>query len=190
MLYLSFKKHLSVTSVWLLVKKQYLSLGESLASQAFVKCDRRADSKVGGSIQGEVNFTVRLYSCDQKHLLQQSALIFSVFFLLLFVFVFVWKHQLTAMSKTSEQLLVLENFIGGKFVPCRSHIGSYDPSTGEVYCKVPDSGEEEVGHPVLLNFFIVMHDPFGVFSAEFLLRMKAGAWNCFFCCDRSAATHP
>ncbi|XP_041815076.1 2-aminomuconic semialdehyde dehydrogenase isoform X3 [Chelmon rostratus] len=48
------------------------------------------------------------------------------------------------MSKTSGSYLVLENFIGGKFVPCRSHIDSYDPSTGEVYCKVPDSGEEEV----------------------------------------------
>ncbi|XP_061756668.1 2-aminomuconic semialdehyde dehydrogenase isoform X2 [Nerophis ophidion] len=40
--------------------------------------------------------------------------------------------------------LILENFIGGKFVPCPAHIDSYDPSTGEVYCKVPDSGEEEV----------------------------------------------
>lgn len=43
--------------------------------------------------------------------------------------------------------LVLENYIGGKFVPCRSHIDSYDPSTGEVYCRVPDSGQEEVGDP-------------------------------------------
>lgn len=41
--------------------------------------------------------------------------------------------------------LVLENYIGGKFLPCGSHIDSYDPSTGEVYCRVPDSGEEEVG---------------------------------------------
>ncbi|RVE56019.1 hypothetical protein OJAV_G00231930 [Oryzias javanicus] len=40
--------------------------------------------------------------------------------------------------------LVLENFIGGKFVSCQQHIDSYDPSTGEVYCKVPDSGKEEV----------------------------------------------
>nr|XP_046228349.1 2-aminomuconic semialdehyde dehydrogenase isoform X1 [Scatophagus argus] len=50
------------------------------------------------------------------------------------------------MSKTSEHRshLILENFIGGKFVSCRSHIDSYDPSTGEVYCKVPDSCEEEV----------------------------------------------
>lgn len=50
------------------------------------------------------------------------------------------------MSKTSEErsLLVLENYIGGKFVSCRSYIDSYDPSTGEVYCKVPDSGKEEV----------------------------------------------
>ncbi|CAI5683570.1 unnamed protein product [Oreochromis niloticus] len=50
------------------------------------------------------------------------------------------------MSKTSEEhsLLVLENYIGGKFVSCRSYIDSYDPSTGEVYCKVPHSGKEEV----------------------------------------------
>ncbi|KAJ8355760.1 hypothetical protein SKAU_G00185540 [Synaphobranchus kaupii] len=40
--------------------------------------------------------------------------------------------------------LVLENYIGGKFVPCSRHIDSYDPSTGEVYCKVPDSDKEEV----------------------------------------------
>ncbi|XP_061561022.1 2-aminomuconic semialdehyde dehydrogenase [Phycodurus eques] len=47
-------------------------------------------------------------------------------------------------SMETRTLLVLENFIGGKFVPCPSHIDSYEPSTGEVYCKVPDSGEEEV----------------------------------------------
>lgn len=43
--------------------------------------------------------------------------------------------------------LVLENYIGGKFLPCGSHLDSYDPSTGEVYCRVPDSGQEEVGDP-------------------------------------------
>lgn len=41
-------------------------------------------------------------------------------------------------------LLVLENFIGGKFVPCSSYVDSYNPSTGGVYCRVPDSGKEEV----------------------------------------------
>uniref|UniRef100_A0A672N8A5 2-aminomuconic semialdehyde dehydrogenase n=1 Tax=Sinocyclocheilus grahami TaxID=75366 RepID=A0A672N8A5_SINGR len=40
--------------------------------------------------------------------------------------------------------LVLENYIGGKFVPCSKLIDSFNPSTGEVYCKVPDSGPEEV----------------------------------------------
>ncbi|KAL2082456.1 hypothetical protein ACEWY4_022274 [Coilia grayii] len=40
--------------------------------------------------------------------------------------------------------LVLENYIGGKFLPCSAYIDSYDPSTGRVYCKVPDSGSEEV----------------------------------------------
>ncbi|KAG5846437.1 hypothetical protein ANANG_G00114960 [Anguilla anguilla] len=40
--------------------------------------------------------------------------------------------------------LILENYIGGKFVPCSRFIDSYDPSTGEVYCRVPDSDKEEV----------------------------------------------
>lgn len=40
--------------------------------------------------------------------------------------------------------LVLENYIGGKFVPCSRHVDSYDPSTGELYCTVPDSGVAEV----------------------------------------------
>lgn len=44
----------------------------------------------------------------------------------------------------SEALLVLENFIAGRFVPCSSYIDSYNPSTGDVYCRVPDSGKEEV----------------------------------------------
>ncbi|XP_032041288.1 2-aminomuconic semialdehyde dehydrogenase isoform X2 [Aythya fuligula] len=44
----------------------------------------------------------------------------------------------------SKALLVLENFIAGKFVPCSSYIDSYNPSTGDVYCSVPDSGKEEV----------------------------------------------
>ncbi|XP_055043844.2 2-aminomuconic semialdehyde dehydrogenase [Misgurnus anguillicaudatus] len=50
------------------------------------------------------------------------------------------------MSKGERQTnyQVLENYIGGKFVPCTKHIDSFDPSTGEVYCKVPDSGPQEV----------------------------------------------
>ncbi|XP_049643998.1 2-aminomuconic semialdehyde dehydrogenase [Suncus etruscus] len=44
----------------------------------------------------------------------------------------------------TQELLVLENFIDGKFFPCSSYIDSYDPSTGAVYCRVPDSGKEEV----------------------------------------------
>ncbi|XP_056588641.1 2-aminomuconic semialdehyde dehydrogenase [Triplophysa dalaica] len=50
------------------------------------------------------------------------------------------------MSKESKHTnyLVLENYIGGKFVPCGKHLDSFDPSTGELYCKVPDSGPEEV----------------------------------------------
>ncbi|XP_069831083.1 2-aminomuconic semialdehyde dehydrogenase isoform X2 [Dendropsophus ebraccatus] len=46
--------------------------------------------------------------------------------------------------ETGKAFLQLENYIGGRFVPTKSHISSHDPSTGEVYCKVPDSGKEEV----------------------------------------------
>ena len=42
------------------------------------------------------------------------------------------------------ELQVLPNFIGGQFVPCSRHIDSYNPATGEVHLRVPDSGEEEV----------------------------------------------
>jgi len=52
------------------------------------------------------------------------------------------------MSKEMKYL-VLENYIGGKFVPCSKLVDSFDPSTGEIYCKVPDSGSEEV------RFFLV-----------------------------------
>nr|XP_056708949.1 2-aminomuconic semialdehyde dehydrogenase isoform X1 [Euleptes europaea] len=45
---------------------------------------------------------------------------------------------------SSKADLVLENYIGGQFVPCAFYLDSYDPSTGKVYCKVPDSGREEV----------------------------------------------
>uniref|UniRef100_A0A2K6H081 Aldehyde dehydrogenase 8 family member A1 n=1 Tax=Propithecus coquereli TaxID=379532 RepID=A0A2K6H081_PROCO len=44
----------------------------------------------------------------------------------------------------TKALLMLENFIDGKFLPCTSYIDSYDPSTGEVYYRVPDSGKEEI----------------------------------------------
>uniref|UniRef100_A0A8C2DIG4 Aldehyde dehydrogenase 8 family, member A1 n=1 Tax=Cyprinus carpio TaxID=7962 RepID=A0A8C2DIG4_CYPCA len=51
------------------------------------------------------------------------------------------------MSKDIKYL-VLENYIGGNFVPCSKLINSFNPSTGEVYCKVPDSGPEEVNAAV------------------------------------------
>ena len=42
----------------------------------------------------------------------------------------------------------LENFIDGKLVPCGRHLDSYNPATGKVILKVPDSGEEEVERAV------------------------------------------
>lgn len=41
-------------------------------------------------------------------------------------------------------VLVLNNFIAGNFVPCRRHIDSFEPATGKVNAKIPDSGKLEV----------------------------------------------
>ena len=42
--------------------------------------------------------------------------------------------------------VILQNFINGEFVASKEYIDSYDPSIGEVYAKVPDSDDDEVGH--------------------------------------------
>lgn len=38
----------------------------------------------------------------------------------------------------------LKNFINGEFVACSRVLDSYNPATGKVHLKVPDSGKEEV----------------------------------------------
>lgn len=45
-------------------------------------------------------------------------------------------------------VLELQNFIGGEFVPCDTYIDSYNPSTGEVYAKIPDSSKDYVDQAV------------------------------------------
>ena len=42
------------------------------------------------------------------------------------------------------ELLTLENFINGEFLPCTQLIDSYEPSTGKPYARVPDSDKTEV----------------------------------------------
>ncbi|XP_018412441.1 PREDICTED: aldehyde dehydrogenase family 8 member A1 isoform X2 [Nanorana parkeri] len=54
-----------------------------------------------------------------------------------------------ANMEKQNTLLELQNYIGGKFVPSRSYIDSFDPSTGNIFCRVPDSGNEEVSAAVL-----------------------------------------
>ena len=41
-------------------------------------------------------------------------------------------------------LVEVENFIGGQFIGCESHLDSYDPSTGEVWARIPDSSSGDV----------------------------------------------
>lgn len=41
-------------------------------------------------------------------------------------------------------MIVVQNFIGGKYVGCKQYVASLDPSTGEVWAKIPDSGQAEV----------------------------------------------
>ena len=38
----------------------------------------------------------------------------------------------------------MQNFINGKYVPAQNYLDSYDPSTGDVWAKIPDSDESEV----------------------------------------------
>lgn len=47
-----------------------------------------------------------------------------------------------------SELLVVENFINGHFVSTKSHIDSFDPSTGSVWAKIPDSEEKDVNKAV------------------------------------------
>lgn len=47
-----------------------------------------------------------------------------------------------------ESVKVLENYIDGQFVPCGRHIDSYNPATGHVFLRVPDSGPDEVDQAV------------------------------------------
>lgn len=44
---------------------------------------------------------------------------------------------------------VLQNFIDGQFVPCSRHLDSYNPATGEVHLKIPDSDKEDVEKAVV-----------------------------------------
>ena len=43
-----------------------------------------------------------------------------------------------------DQVLVIENFIGGKFVKSDKHLDSFNPANGEVWARIPDSGIAEV----------------------------------------------
>lgn len=42
----------------------------------------------------------------------------------------------------------VENFIAGVMVPCKRHLDSYEPGTGRVWAKIPDSGTLEVNAAV------------------------------------------
>ncbi|XP_073483417.1 2-aminomuconic semialdehyde dehydrogenase isoform X1 [Aquarana catesbeiana] len=53
-----------------------------------------------------------------------------------------------AKMEKQSTILELQNYIGGKFVPSRSYINSFDPSTGNIFCRVPDSDNEEVSAAV------------------------------------------
>ncbi|XP_022088838.1 aldehyde dehydrogenase family 8 member A1-like [Acanthaster planci] len=52
------------------------------------------------------------------------------------------------MKRARMAETVVENFIGGEFIGTKSHLDSYDPSTGEVWARIPDSGEAEIEQAV------------------------------------------
>jgi len=45
-------------------------------------------------------------------------------------------------------LVKVQNFINGQFVESEKYLDSFDPSTGEVWAKIPDSSEAEVNTAV------------------------------------------
>lgn len=61
---------------------------------------------------------------------------------------------LPANMEKQSTILELQNYIGGKFVPSRSYIDSFDPSTGNIFCRVPDSDNEEVRSGFFLCVFV------------------------------------
>ena len=53
------------------------------------------------------------------------------------------KSELDLFTKMAD-VKELENYINGEFVACSRHLESYNPATGEVHLKIPDSGKQEV----------------------------------------------
>jgi len=41
-------------------------------------------------------------------------------------------------------MIQVENFINGEFVSCHGYMDSYNPGTGKVHAKIPDSNAKDV----------------------------------------------
>ncbi|XP_071830126.1 2-aminomuconic semialdehyde dehydrogenase-like [Apostichopus japonicus] len=52
--------------------------------------------------------------------------------------------EVVAAKKMKTMALEVQNFIGGEFIPAKTHLDSFNPATGEVWAKIPDSGKEEI----------------------------------------------
>lgn len=58
------------------------------------------------------------------------------------------RRRFKSLAEKMESKVVVSNFINGDFVSTDKYIDSFDPSTGEVWAKIPDSGENEVNEAV------------------------------------------
>ena len=47
-----------------------------------------------------------------------------------------------------EVVVKVQNFINGEFVDCDRYIDSFDPSTGKVWARIPDSDANDVNRAV------------------------------------------
>ena len=54
----------------------------------------------------------------------------------------------TTNNNETQPLLVVENFIDGQFLTTENYLDSFEPATGKVWAKIPDSGLEEVEQAV------------------------------------------
>ena len=52
------------------------------------------------------------------------------------------------MSTAEQSVLQIENYIDGEFVATSQYLDSINPARGEVWAKVPDSGQDELNRAV------------------------------------------
>ena len=88
----------------------------------------------------------------------------------------VFKMSATNNNET-QPLLVVENFIDGQFLSTENYLDSFEPATGKVWAKIPDSGIEEVEQAVkaakkAFRYLLAPFDNGLQLPIEYLIKLK------------------